>query len=87
MTRTCILLFAAAIVCLASPAGAGAHRLGNPWAEPWTCSAFEFTHRCSALWHPRTSHCQCLGVEYLGRRLNEYYGPKAQYLAPRDVSQ
>jgi hypothetical protein len=77
----------AAAVLLPATAQAGTPRLQNPWLEPWTCSAFEFTHRCSALWHPRTAHCQCLGVEYLGRRLNEYYGPNARNLAPRDVSQ
>jgi hypothetical protein len=86
MTRTRIALFAAALGCLASPALAGSsYSPWNPWLEPWTCTAFENTHRCNALWHPRSAHCRCMGVENMGWRLNEYYGPK--HPPPRDVSQ
>lgn len=87
MTRTRTLLLAGAVMGLTSPAVAGSYTPWNPWLEPWTCSAFEYAHRCSALWHPRSAHCRCLGLDDMGWRLNEYYGPRARNLAPRDVSQ
>ena len=87
MTRTRILLLAAAVGCLASPALAGSYTPRNPWMETWTCSAYEDAHRCSAIWHPHAARCRCLGIEDMGWRLNEYYGPGSRYLAPRDVQQ
>jgi hypothetical protein len=55
--------------------------------QPWTCSAYEDAHKCSALFHPRSARCRCLGMEDMGWRLNEYYGPKAQNAVPREVTQ
>jgi hypothetical protein len=91
MTDTRILLLmpllAATAVGLASPALAGSYTPRNPWLQPWTCSAFEDAHRCSALWHPRSAQCRCLGMEDMGWRLNEYYGPKARNPEMREVTQ
>jgi hypothetical protein len=87
MTHTRILLLAAAVACLTSPALAGSYMPRNPWMQPWTCSAYEDAHKCSALFHPRSARCRCLGMEDMGWRLNEYYGPKAQNGVPREVTQ
>ena len=87
MTPTRILLLALGLVCLTSPAQAGFFTRWYHPPAPWVCAAFEFNNKCNALWHPRTSHCRCLGMDDMGWRLNEYYGPGARYLAPRDVTQ
>ena len=91
MTRTQILLLvalsAAAVSYLAAPALAGSYAPRNPWLQPWTCSAYEDAHRCSAIYHPRSARCRCYGLDDMGWRLNEYYGPGSRYLAPRDVTQ
>jgi hypothetical protein len=85
-TRT--LLLAATVACLASPALAGwSYTPGNgyawnPWMEPSVCGAYEYAHKCNAALSARASRCRCIGTG-LGWRLNEYYGPGAQYLAPR----
>ena len=96
MSRTGALLLAAAIFSLASPALAddpGPWRARqsawasswNPWTEPWACSAFEYAKRCNAQLTPRWQRCQCVpDGGHLGRRIDEYYGPGARNLAPRD---
>jgi hypothetical protein len=97
MTQTKILLLAAQILAaqilaaavagLTSPVQAGSYTPRNPWLQPWTCTAYEDAHRCNAIWHPRSAQCRCLGLDDMGWRLNEYYGPGARNLAPRDVEQ
>jgi hypothetical protein len=64
MTTIRTLLFAAAVLCLASPALAGDFRwwpdqsIGASWT--WVCGAFEYRHRCNAEFHPRTNSCGCI---------------------------
>jgi hypothetical protein len=89
MTHTArILLLAAAGACLTSPALAGdsdrPRVAWNPWLEPYVCSAYEYAHKCNAQSGPHSSRCRCLGDDGLGWRLNEYYGPGARNLAPRN---
>jgi len=83
MTGMRTLLLAAAVLALASPALAGTRMSWNPWAPPSVCSAFEYAKKCNAELQIRSRHCQCIGNGSMGWRLEEYYGAKAQYLAPR----
>jgi hypothetical protein len=81
------LVLAAGLLWFASPALAGTPSPWspwNPWMNTWACGAFEYAKRCNAAWHPRSLHCQCLGGGYMGWRLEEYYGPNARNLAPRN---
>jgi hypothetical protein len=82
MTHTRILLLAAAVACLASPALARPYTPWNPWLQPWACSAFETAHRCSAIYHPRSARCGCFWLDNMGWRLNEYYGPHPRNAPP-----
>lgn len=65
MTTMRTLLFATAVLCLATPALAGDHyrwwtdqSAGASWT--WVCGAFEYRHRCNAEFHPRTNRCGCI---------------------------
>jgi hypothetical protein len=65
MTTIRILLFANAVLTLASPALAGdqyhrwPHRyVDAPWS--WVCGAFEYRHKCNAEFNVRTNRCGCL---------------------------
>ena len=84
MRQRKMLLLAAVVLCLASPALAGTQSPWNPWAKAWVCSAFEYVKKCNAELNPRSRHCECIGDGYMGWRLEEYYGRKARNLAPRD---
>jgi hypothetical protein len=84
MRQTRFPLLAAGLLCIASPALAGTQSPWNPWMQAWACSAFEYAKKCNAELNPRSLHCKCLGDSSLGRFLEEYYGPKARNLAPRD---
>jgi len=87
MRQTRMLLLAAGLQCLASPALAGAEgpwSPWNPWMKAWACSAFEYAKRCNAELRARPERCECLGGGYMGWRLEEYYGRGARNLAPRE---
>jgi hypothetical protein len=65
MTSIRTLLFAAAVLGLASPALAGdqypwrtGRWLDAPWY--WVCGAFEYRHSCNAEFHPRSQRCGCI---------------------------
>ena len=65
MTTVRTLLFATAVLCLATPALAGDHyrwrtdpSVGASWGS--VCGAFEYRHRCNAEFHPRTNRCGCI---------------------------
>jgi hypothetical protein len=87
MTPTRIVFLALGLVCFSSPALAGFFTPWNHPPAPWACAAFEFNHRCNALWHPHSRQCRCYGMDDMGWRLNEYYGPKAPNQTPLEVTQ
>ena len=71
MTTIRILLFANAILTIASPALAGDqyHRWGHRYVEApygvnapwsWVCGAFEYRHKCNAEFNIRANRCGCL---------------------------
>jgi len=65
MTPVRTLLFATAVLCLATPALAGDDYRWAPdqfagAPRSWVCGAFEYRHRCNAEFHPRTNRCGCI---------------------------
>jgi hypothetical protein len=65
MTTVRTLLFAIAVLCLATPAlAADNYRWWTDQSvgasQTWTCGAFEYRHRCNAELKPRTNRCSCI---------------------------
>jgi hypothetical protein len=57
-----------------------------PQMKPaWPCSEYEHANNCKAeLQQSSSTDCQCIGGGPMGWRLDEYYGPRARNLAPRN---
>jgi hypothetical protein len=61
MTHVKILLLVVGVLCVTSPALAGASWTPwNPWMPAWACSAFEYAKKCNAERSFRSPHCRCI---------------------------
>ena len=62
MTKMKALLFAAGLICIASPAMAGWFWTDQfiPGPQGWLCARYEYAKRCNAELSPHRNRCVCI---------------------------